>query len=255
MPDVQVSLTASTETRELPAACRSVPLYQMAGPRQSSAGAVARRCGAPSRLIWRMASVTAGCDGSSGWLRMRVGAMLARFGGRGRGGRAGRDRTPADCRCRASSASSPTRSMCAPARPRTTTSPGSTPAPPAGRGHRRIRELAPHPRLGRRRGLGLSLAAVRPAHRAGLAAEGQGRAGRVARQAGQRERRHRQAAARRARQREALPGRLVPHRRRRASTAGSSRSACGASIRTRRSNRRRQANAPHEREAIERTAH
>ena len=54
----------------------------------------------------------------------------------------------------------------------------------AGRGHGRIRELAPHPRLGRRRGLGLPLAAVGPAHRAGLAAaEGQGRAARAARQA------------------------------------------------------------------------
>ncbi len=42
----------------------------------------------------------------------------------------------------------------------------------AGRDHRRVRELAAHPRLGRRRRLGLSLAAVRQAHRRrGAAAE------------------------------------------------------------------------------------
>ena len=42
---------------------------------------------------------------------------------------------------------------------------GLHPLGPAGRDHRRIRELAPGPRFRGRRGLGLSLAAVGPPHR------------------------------------------------------------------------------------------
>ena len=49
---------------------------------------------------------------------------------------------------------------------------------PAGRDHRRVRELAAHPRLRRRRRLGLPLAAVGQAHRAWCTLEGEERSAR-----------------------------------------------------------------------------
>ena len=119
--------------------------------------------------------------------------------------------------------------------PRTTTSPGSTPAPAAGRDHRRIRELAAHPRLRRRRGLGLPLAAVGQAHRAG-AAEGEDRSRAAATPSRDAHSGDDGATAvRRARQVKQLQRDAGAASSATASTAGSSRSGSGASIRTRRS--------------------
>ena len=112
---------------------------------------------------------------------------------------------------------------------------GLYPRRPAGRDHRRIRELAAHPRLGRRRGLGLPLAAVGPAYRGCVQR-------RRRRTPWCRSTRSRIRTGRSWRScRPALLGAVKSctggwcRVTARASTAGSSRTACGASIPTRRS--------------------
>ena len=142
---------------------------------------------------------------------------------------------PAGCRCRASSASSPTRSTCAsgPPRPRRQLGLQRAGLPveitAEFENWRRIRDWEGaegwvyHSLLSGRRTALVSPQSkgkdeLMPLHDKPDAASA----------------RHREAAERRARHGEALQRRLVPPRRRRASTAGSSRSACGASIRTRR---------------------
>ena len=110
---------------------------------------------------------------------------------------------------------------------------GLYPLGPAGRNHRRIRELAPGARFRRRRGLGLSLAAVGPPHR-GRHHEEQGRSRAALRSRRSNQRGRRPPAGRRRGPGQALRGRLVPLSAATASTAGSNSSGCGASTPTRR---------------------
>ena len=107
------------------------------------------------------------------------------------------------------------------------------PLRPAGGDHRRIRQLAAHPRLGRLRGLGLSLAAVGPAHRDGDLQVTRTSWFRCSTPPTTR-RGGRAPAAGRARLGEALHRRAGARSPAPGSTAGSRRSGCGASIRTRR---------------------
>ncbi len=97
-----------------------------------------------------------------------------------------------------------------------------TRAGPAGRDHRRIRELAPHPRLGGRRGLGLPLAAVAARRTAVVTAEAKDELVALSRAARPTERDvAAQLAARRARAGEALRPATGAASPAAASTAGS----------------------------------
>ena len=84
----------------------------------------------------------------------------------------------------------------------------------AGRDHRRVRELAAHPRLRRHRRLGLSLAAVGQAHR-DRAIEVEDRLGADLRQTRRQERGDGAIASRRAGHGQTLHRQMVPNRRRR----------------------------------------
>ena len=104
----------------------------------------------------------------------------------------------------------------------------------AGRNHRRVRELAAHPRLRRVGGLGLSLAAVGQAHGGG-ATEIEDRSGAAACQARRRKRGDWPACSPECSDRSSIAPAAGAGSPATASTAGSNSSGCGASIRTRRS--------------------
>ena len=102
------------------------------------------------------------------------------------------------------------------------------PLGPAGRNHRRIRELAPRARFRGRRGLGLSLAAVGPPHR-GRHHEDQGRTCAALRSRRSDQRDRRPPAGRRRRPGQEMRGTAGAASSATASTAGSNSSGCGAS--------------------------